>query len=70
MCWKHMPLKTVLTVNVVLFSLIGIVHLLRIIGQWEVRFGGWFVGYWLNVVAIVIAAAMVYINSRHLRKVK
>ncbi len=60
-------LPTVLKINVGLFSLIGVLHLLRILLQWDVRFGDWQVPYWMNVLGIVIAGVMVWLNGKHLK---
>lgn len=61
-------LPTLLKVNVGLFSLIGVLHLLRILLQWDVRFGDWQVPYWMNVLGIVIAGVMVWLNGKHLKR--
>ncbi len=63
-------LKTVLGINVGLFSLIGLLHLLRLILQWPAQIGGWNVPLWLSVVALLLSGVLVYFNSRHLQKAK
>lgn len=60
-------IKTTLRTNIAIFSFIGVIHLLRILFQWEVRFGNWDVAYWLNGIAIILVIIMVYLNARHLR---
>ena len=61
-------LRTVLWLNVGLFSFIAAVHALRILFQWEVAVEGWLVGYWLNGLAIVLLGIMIYFNGKHLKK--
>jgi len=63
-----MALRTVLVVHVLLFSLIGLLHLLRILFQWNIVFGTWFVPYWLNVLALLLAFLLLYLNIKQLRK--
>ena len=64
-----LKLKTVLLINIALFSLIGLLHLLRIILQWKVSFGEKAVPYWPNLIGILIAIAMVYINAKHVKTI-
>lgn len=64
-----LKLKTVLQINIALFSLIGLVHLLRIVLQWNIRFGEKAVPYWSNLIGIIIAIAMVYINAKHMKTI-
>jgi len=61
-------LRTVLWLNVSLFSLIGVVHALRLLFQWEVTFEGWFVAYWLNALALVLLGIMIYFNVKKLKE--
>lgn len=62
-------LKAVLQINIALFSLIGLVHLLRIILQWKVQFGEKAVPFWLNIIGILISIGMIYINAKHLKTI-
>ena len=64
MCKLH----TVLGINVILFSLIGILHLLRAAFQWNVDINGWMVPVWLSVIGVIIGTVMVYFNAKHLNE--
>jgi len=55
-------LKTILTLNAGLFSVIGLVHLSRVIWQWEVSFAGWNVPLWLNGVFVILASVLAWVN--------
>lgn len=59
-------LKTVLWINVVLFSLIGILHLLRLLRGWPAQIGGWDLPLWLSVIALILSGVLVYFNGKHL----
>ena len=61
-------LKTVLGINVALFAVIGVVHLLRLGFQWDVQFDGWSVPLWLNALFLVLAGTIVWLNGKHLKK--
>ncbi|MBI2666792.1 hypothetical protein HYX13_04225 [Candidatus Woesearchaeota archaeon] len=60
-------LKTVLMVNILLFSLIGTAHLARLLWQWEISFAGWSVPLWLNAVFVVLAGALVLMNGKQMK---
>ena len=60
-------LKTVLGINVALFSLIGLLHLLRLILQWPAQIGGWNVPMWMSVAALLAFGLLVYFNGKHLK---
>jgi len=61
-------LRTVLWLNVGLFSLIAAIHVLRVFFQWEILFEGWSIDYWLNGLAFVLLGIMIYFNGTHLKK--
>ena len=50
-----MDKKTYLLTVAVIFSVIGIVHALRLWFAWEGVIGGWIVPQWLSLVAILAA---------------
>ncbi len=60
-------LKTVLGINVALFSLIGLLHLLRLVLRWPAQIGGWNVPMWLSVIAVLASGVLVYFNWKHLK---
>lgn len=59
-------LKTVLGINVALFSVIGLIHLFRVILGWPMQFANWNVPVWLSGVGLVVAGVLVYFNAKHL----
>lgn len=63
-----MDLQTVLKINVALFSLIGLIHLSRLLWQWEVSFAGWDVPLWLNGLFFILAGLLVWVNAKQLKK--
>ena len=48
-----------LTVGVI-FLVIAILHLLRIVFQWDAMIGGWLVPQWVSWVAVIFAAYLGY----------
>lgn len=61
-------LKTVVGLNIGLFSLISLVHLSRLLWQWPVTIGNWPVPLWLNGIGVVVAGGLAYLNSKHLQQ--
>ncbi|MBI3274065.1 MAG: hypothetical protein HYZ69_02880 [Candidatus Colwellbacteria bacterium] len=47
--------KTYMTMVAGIFTVIGVVHALRLWFGWEVVIGGWMVPAWVSWVAIIVA---------------
>lgn len=62
-----MKLKTLLKINIVLFSLIFLVHLYRLIFYFSVQVSGWEVPIWLNIIAVVIVAIIIWLNYKQMK---
>lgn len=60
-------LKTTLGINVAVFSIIGVLHLLRLILQWPAQIAGWTVPVWLSGVAVIATGALVYCNAKNMK---
>ena len=58
-------LKTVLGINIVFFSIIGLLHLIRLFTQWPAQLGNWIIPVWASGVALVVAVVLVYLNSKY-----
>ena len=50
-----MKQKTFLQAAGVIFSLIAVLHLLRLVFQWPAEIAGWAVPMWFSVVALLVA---------------
>ena len=61
--------KSYLLATAIVFSVIGLIHLLRIILGWEAAIGGWTVPMWLSWLALIVSAAFAYFGS-HPRAVR
>lgn len=59
-------LKTILGINIAFFSIIGLLHLLRLFFQWPAQIGTWTIPVWLSGLGLVIAVVLVYLNSKNL----
>ena len=57
--------KTYLFVTAIVFSVIGVVHLLRIVLGWEAAVGGWSIPMWLSWLAMIVTAVFAYYGFRH-----
>jgi hypothetical protein len=51
----------------IIFLLVAIVHLLRLILQWDVVIGGWSFPSWASIVAIVVAGLLSFAGFRLLQ---
>jgi hypothetical protein len=60
--WKAqaMSRRAYLLVTAVIFSLIALLHLVRIIFGWSAMLGSWSVPMWLSWVALIVAGALAY----------
>ena len=52
-------------INIAIFSLIALLHLVRLLFQWPVQFAGWNVPLWLNVVFVIMAGVLIYLNAKY-----
>jgi hypothetical protein len=55
-----MSRRAYLLVTAVIFSLIALLHLVRIIFGWSVMLAGWSVPMWLSWVALIMTCALAY----------
>jgi uncharacterized protein YacL len=55
-----MPRRAYLLVTAVIFSLIALLHLVRIIIGWSVMLASWSVPMWLSWVALIVTGALAY----------
>ena len=50
-----------------IFSVVGFVHLVRIVLAWDAAIGGWSVPMWVSWLALVVSAALAYFGFGHAR---
>jgi len=60
-----LKLNTILTINVVIFSIVAIVHLLRVVLGWNLVIGNWLAPQVLSIIALILAAYLAYNNNLH-----
>ena len=60
-----MSRKSYFFVTAIVFSVVGLVHLLRIILGWEAAIGGWSVPIWLSWLALIVSAVLAYFGFTH-----
>jgi hypothetical protein len=46
----------------IIFTIIALLHLLRIVYGWTAAIGGWIVPEWISWVALVIAGSLGYVG--------
>lgn len=52
--------KTYLQVSGLIFTVIAVLHLLRVVLGWEASIAGWMVPGWLSLIAVVVAGYLAY----------
>ncbi len=60
-------LKTVLITNIVIFSVVLLLHLTRAISQWNLTSGPLDFPVWFSYIVTIFLAYMIYINWRNLK---
>ena len=55
-----MQQKTFTTITGILFSLIAVLHLLRLLLHWDAVIGGWAVPTWVSGLALVLSGSLAY----------
>jgi hypothetical protein len=66
-----MNLRLYTIVSAVIFGLVALVHLARLIFQWDLTFAGHVVPMWASVVGIVVAGFLSFFGFRavtHIQK--
>lgn len=63
-----MKQKTVAVVSGVLFGLIALLHLLRLVFQWNAQIAGWEVPTWISVPALLVGAWLSWENLKVLKQ--
>jgi uncharacterized membrane protein len=52
--------KTYITIVSVIFSIIAILHLLRVFLSWLAEIGGWNIPFWLSWIAVIVSGYLAY----------
>ena len=60
-----LTLNQILTINVVIFSLVALLHLLRVFLGWDLVIGRWLAPHLLSIILMIVAAYMAYNNNLH-----
>jgi len=54
--------RHILAVNTGIFSLIAVLHALRIFFRWPAQIGSFSIPIWLSVIAVLVAGLLAYAN--------
>jgi uncharacterized protein YacL len=60
-----MDRKSYVLVTAIVFSVVGLLHLLRIVLGWEAVVEGWSIPMWLSWVAMILTAVLAYYGFTH-----
>ena len=63
-----MKQKTFVGIAGIVFSLITVLHLLRLLFRWEAAIGGWHVPLWVSWTAIAVSGYLAWTAFTLLRK--
>ena len=58
--------KLALTLNLIFFLIVFVIHLLRLILGFEVNFASWAVPSWISIVAVFVIGILIYLNYKAL----
>lgn len=61
--------KTLLQIVTVVFSVVGLIHLLRLLTGIQVIFGGWELPMWVSIIGVLLPCYLAY-NALMLSKKK
>jgi hypothetical protein len=59
--------KNYLKVTGIIFTIVALLHVLRLLSGWEVRIGDLEIPYWASVLGAVVAGFLAY-SSQNLKK--
>lgn len=59
-----------LIISAVIFSVVALLHLLRLALGWSMVIAGWPVPFWLSWLALVVLAALILIAIRLIRQAR
>jgi len=60
-------MKPFSTIAAVVFALVALLHLLRLVYDWQVVFNGWVVPMWLSVIGLIVTGALSMLVGREAR---
>jgi hypothetical protein len=61
------PVKPATTIAIVLFSLISLIHVLRLFFRWEIVAAGFVVPLWFSVPGFIVAGGLAFLLWREMR---
>lgn len=56
--------RTFARISGAVFSLVALLHLLRLVFRWDAVIGGWMVPMWISLVGLAVAGALAYAAGR------
>jgi hypothetical protein len=65
---KEQNMKPFTTIAIIVFSLIALIHLLRLFFLWEVTINGMILPIWISVPGVLIASVLAFMVRQESRK--
>lgn len=59
-----MNLRSYALVSSVIFALVAVVHVLRVVQQWDLVLDGWRAPMWASIAAAIVSGFLAYVGFR------
>ena len=59
--------KTILGINIAVFSVVAILHLLRVILSLKLKLAGRIIPFWFSIIVAILLAILIYYNIKQLK---
>lgn len=63
-------MKSYIVASSIIFGLVAAMHLVRLLGQWDVTIAGWSAPNWVSVVALLVAGFLSLAGFRVFQQVQ
>lgn len=60
-------MKLFTKIAIAVFSLVAVLHLLRLVFSWEVIIGGVIIPFWVSIIGFIVAAGLAFLLWREMR---
>jgi hypothetical protein len=62
------PVKPATTIAIILFSLIAVIHILRLVFHWEIVAAGFVVPLWVSVPGFIVAGGLAFLLWKEMKR--
>ena len=64
----YMENKNYLTITAIIFSIIFVLHVMRILLGWEAQIGGWMIPLWFSWIGILVSGYLAFAGFKMTKK--